>query len=113
VTDAWTDNEHAELSRALRERDQLHDVVSGLKLELEAARLRTRHHVTVTCDRCRASLALVSSLSMEDRVHSDMLREAALGAGWTISAPTMLGLGVLVPPDAGGRDLCPACDSLT
>jgi hypothetical protein len=92
----------------VHERDRLRDQVEALTKQVAALEARTRHHLVLTCDRCRASLTMGSSLAVADVVLSVAMELGAAEAGWQVGHRTAAALGarVLLVKD---RDLCPHC----
>lgn len=92
----------------VHERDRLRDEVERLTKLVADLEAGLRHHVRLTCDRCRSLLIVASSLETPDQALSAGLEIAACEAGWSVSKATAVGLDarVLVVSDA---DRCPHC----
>ncbi len=100
----------------VHERDELLEAVARLKRRIAETATAKRQQFELTCDRCKCSLALSSSLTVEERMFGEMMYEAAAAGGWRIGSTTIAALGI--DPTTGHwrsheRDLCPACSDLS
>lgn len=109
---AWLERRVAESARLVHERDAALAAVDRMRLEVESLRLKHRLASSVTCDRCRAAIAVTSSLAVDDTSSCAALLALATAERWQLSHATLGGLGIVGGPQTSDRDLCPACAAL-
>jgi hypothetical protein len=92
----------------VHERDRLLERVADLERHVEKYATLSRHHATITCDRCGAALRMSSTLLVREPVLSVALEIAMAESGWTVNRTTASQLTSRMIP-VGERDLCPQC----
>lgn len=110
---AWLDRETANRRRLVHQRDDAEAASAKALSELTALQMRARHSHSITCDRCRSTIAVTSSLEIGADATTEALVVLTSRTGWRLSVATLGLLGVLVGTSQSSMaDLCPACAKL-
>jgi hypothetical protein len=99
------------LNALVHERDALLEALSSARSQLEQYAARHRHALTLTCDRCRRSIAVTSSLAVDDRSANAALFLMARNGEWRLCEASRVALG-LEPGATDSADLCGHCAKL-